>query len=75
MIDLEGRFGNSQIPTLIVEAKWDLTWRANKPDRLLKNHPAAELVMFKKSGHSPFADEPEKFFTMLRNFFRRLKDL
>ena len=72
-IDLEGKFADFDIPTLIAEAKWDLTWSADKPEKMLKNHPGAKLVMLKRSGHSPFSDEPDLFFSTLRDFIRTAK--
>ncbi|MCY3020953.1 MAG: alpha/beta fold hydrolase [Planctomycetota bacterium] len=67
-IDLTGKFSDFEVPTLMIEAKWDLTWAADKPEKFHKNHPNARLVVFEQSGHSPFADESEKFFTLLREF-------
>jgi proline iminopeptidase len=67
-IDLTGKFADFDIPTLLVEAKWDLTWAPGKPETFQGNHPKARLVVFEKSGHSPFADEPERFFALIRDF-------
>jgi proline iminopeptidase len=67
-VDLTGKFADFEIPTLMIEAKYDLTWTADKPQKFHKNHPNARLVVFEQSGHSPFADEPEKFFPLLREF-------
>ena len=71
-IDLSRAFGSCPIPTLILEAKWDLTWNADKPDKIHKNHPGSKLVVFEESGHSPFKDEPERFFTVLREFVEHI---
>jgi proline iminopeptidase len=30
--------------------------------------PKAEFVMFEKSGHQPFVEEPDKYFKVLRDF-------
>lgn len=71
-IHLEGKFDDFEIPTLITEAKWDLGWL--DPDRaeaMRKNHPHAQVEIFEKSGHNIFADEPEKFFPLLRNFLEK----
>ena len=72
-IDLKGRFVNFDIPTLIAEAKWDLTWNTDKPAKMLKSHPGAKLVMFERSGHSLFADEPDGFFAALGDFVKTAK--
>lgn len=74
-INLTGAFQNCPIPTLIMEGTWDLTWGAKKADILRKNHPNSRLVMFEHSGHSPFQDEPDKFFQQLKNFLAKLKDI
>lgn len=68
-INLTGKFDDFKIPTLIFEGKWDLLWW--NPDRaefMRKNHPHAQVEIFEKSGHTIFADEPEKFFAVLRKF-------
>ena len=67
-VDLTGTFGECPIPTLIVEGKWDMSWDTEKPERFRQNHPNARLVVFGESGHSPFADEPERFFDTLKEF-------
>lgn len=71
-VDLLGVFKGCPVPTLILEGKWDMTWSADKPQRLLKNHPNARLVIFKESAHSIFEDEPEAFFAELRHFLSEL---
>jgi proline iminopeptidase len=67
-ISLDGKFDDFKIPTLIVEGTWDLTWDTDKAAALQKNHPHAHVEVFKKSGHIIFADEPDKFFTLLQKF-------
>ena len=32
-IDLTGKFSDFEVPTLMIEAQWDLTWTAGKPER------------------------------------------
>jgi Predicted hydrolases or acyltransferases (alpha/beta hydrolase superfamily) len=71
-ISLKGKFDDFEIPTLIMEAKWDLLWW--NPDRaevMRKNHPHAQVKIFKKSGHMIFFDEPEKFFPLLKDFLEK----
>ena len=71
-IDLEGAFEGCPIPTMVLEGKWDLTWNTDKPEILRKNHPRSELVTFERSSHSPFEDEPESFFEVLKGFLNEL---
>lgn len=74
-VDLEGAFEGCPIPTLIVESKWDLTWNTDKPQKMHKKHPGSEMVVFQRSGHSPFADEPERFFHLLEEFVTALPEI
>lgn len=57
-----------EISMLIVEGTWDLTWNTDKPQALHSQYPGAELVVFGESGHSPFEDQPGKFFDLLEDF-------
>ncbi|MFA6263722.1 MAG: alpha/beta hydrolase [Candidatus Babeliales bacterium] len=70
-IGLDEKFDDFEIPTLICEGKWDLSWDTDKVDFLRKNHPHAQVEVFEKSGHAVFADEPEKFFLLLKNFLEK----
>lgn len=70
--NLEGKFDDFTIPTLIFEGKWDLLWwNPNRAEVMRKNHPHAQIEIFDKSGHYIFADEPEKFFTLLGQFLEK----
>jgi len=71
--DLEGAFTACPIPTLILESENDLTWCADKPRILHENHPTARMELFKRSGHDPYADEPERFFELLEEFVTNTK--
>jgi len=74
-VDLTGAFDQCPIPTLIIEGKWDMSWNTDKPEQIRKNHPNAKLVMLEESGHSPFADEPERYFKTLEGFLRNLREV
>jgi Predicted hydrolases or acyltransferases (alpha/beta hydrolase superfamily) len=74
-VDLEGAFEDCPMPTLIIEADWDLTWNTDKPQKMQENHPGSEMVVFQSSGHSPFADDPEKFFNLLEEFVTTLPEI
>jgi len=73
-VDLAGAFAQCPIPTLILEGAWDMSWNTDKPRRFAENHPNAQLVMFGESGHSPFEDEPARFFGVLKDFMTNLRD-
>jgi proline iminopeptidase len=73
-VDLTGAFEQCPIPTLLIEGTWDMSWNTDKPGQLAKNHPNARLVMFEESGHSPFEDEPVRFFSVLKEFMGTLRE-
>jgi proline iminopeptidase len=69
---LKGKFDDFEIPTLILEAKWELAWwNPSRIEDMRKNHPQAQVEIFEKSGHMIFVDEPEQFFSLLRNFLEK----
>ena len=70
-LDFAGKFDDFAPPTLLVEARWDLTWGADKPQVLHRHLPRAQLTIFEASGHNPFDDEPEAFFSLLSSFMVR----
>ena len=65
-------FRGCPVPILIAEGRWDLTWNADKPEKLVGCFDDAELVMFEESAHGPFMDEPDRFFPMLEGFMAGL---
>ncbi|MEN6337989.1 MAG: alpha/beta fold hydrolase, partial [Phycisphaerales bacterium] len=73
-VDLAGAFAQCPIPTLILEGAWDMSWNTDKPRRFAENHPNAQLVMFGESGHSPFEDEPARFFGVIKDFMTNLRE-
>ena len=73
-IDFRGLFKGCPVPVLMAEGKHDLTWGADKAEKLSACFDGCQLVMFKRSAHAPFADEPDKFFTALRAFVEGLPD-
>ena len=73
-IDLEGRFSDFTLPTLLIESRWDLTWNTDKPQAFKENHPHGRLVLFEHSGHSPFDDEPDRFFSLLAEFLAQAEE-
>ncbi len=64
-------FDDFEIPTLIFEGKWDLTWDTDKAELMRRYHPHSQVEIFKKSGHRIFGDEPEKFFDILQTFLEK----
>ena len=74
-LEFEGVFDKCPLPVLIMEGKWDLTWAEDKAEKFQKCFSGSKLVMFERSGHSPFEDEPEKFFSELKKFVQDLEGI
>ena len=72
---IEGAFRNCPIPTLLLEAQWDLTWNIDRPEKMQELFPNARFVLFNESGHRMFGDEPELFFKVLKRFVKNIPDV
>ncbi|MCR2783220.1 MULTISPECIES: alpha/beta hydrolase [unclassified Microbacterium] len=69
--DLTGRLGEIQCPTLVVVGRHDWRTPVQASAAIADGIPAAELVVFEQSGHSPQLEEPEKFQAVVRDFLDR----
>lgn len=71
MIDLDFRrkLKDLNVETIIIAGRYD---GVSTPEYALQYKtfmPQAEFVMFEKSGHHPYLEEPEKFFSVFDSFF------
>ena len=71
-VDLTRAFDKCTLPTLILEGKYDLTWGKKKPEILKANHPNAKMILFENAGHGIYNEEPQKFFSVLKDFIKNL---
>jgi proline iminopeptidase len=71
--DLKNVFNSCPVPTLLCEGKCDLTWKAEKKDIMQKYLPNAQYVLFERSGHNIYYDEPDLFFSTLKKFVKHLE--
>lgn len=67
-LDLREELRELQIPTLIIEGRWDLAFAEWKPERMRRAFPQARLVMLEDAGHTLFEDDPQGFFSALQDF-------
>lgn len=70
MIDIDFRrlLKNLKIPTLIIAGRYD---GVSTPEFNIQYEifmPQATFVMFEQSGHNPYIEEPEKFYTLFNQF-------
>lgn len=60
-----------KVPVLVVGGRTDPVAQAPMVEDLAKMIPGAELRIFERSGHYPFAEEPEAFNEVLLDFLKR----
>jgi pimeloyl-ACP methyl ester carboxylesterase len=71
-LDYAPRLGEVRAPTLLLVGRYDPQMPPACSEKLARNIPDARLVVFEKSGHYPFIEEPEAFWASVRNFFGAL---
>ena len=67
-VDYAGRLTKVQAPTLILVGKHDPVTPLPCSERLHQGITGSQLVVFESSGHSPFVEEPENFYDVLKDF-------
>lgn len=72
MIDLDFRRQLKKLncPTLIIAGRYD---GVSTPEYAVQYKifmPQAKFVMFEESGHNPYLEEPEKFYSLFEDFFQ-----
>ena len=66
--DLKPLLPSVQCPTLVTVGRTDWITPVSSAQTIASLIPAARLVVFEKSGHSPQIEEAEKFNTVIREF-------
>jgi proline iminopeptidase len=69
-IDFRTDLKNLKMPMLILAGRFDRVALPRFSIQFKQYAPKAEFVMFEKSGHLPFVEEPDKFFKVLRDFLK-----
>lgn len=71
MIDTDFRkdLKNLNFPALIIAGRYDGVSTPQYAVQYKTFMPKAKFVMFEKSGHNPYLEEPEKFFKVFEDFF------
>lgn len=60
-VDGRAKLAAIRTPTLVVHGRLDRVFPVAMAEELAKGIPAAQLVLFEDSGHSPNLEEPERF--------------
>jgi proline iminopeptidase len=63
--------GEINAPTLILVGRDDIICPLSQAERMHKAIPESELVVFEKSGHLPYAEEPDAFFSTVRKWIKQ----
>ncbi len=73
MIDTDFRrdLKKLNIPTLIIAGRYDGVSTPEYNVQYKTYMPKAQFVMFEKSGHNPYLEEPEKFYKLLDDFLAK----
>jgi proline-specific peptidase len=68
--DVRDRLGEIRVPTLVTSGRYDECTPRLAQDAQ-RGIPGAEWVLFEESSHMPFAEEPERFRSVLTDFLER----
>lgn len=69
--DVVSRLGEIRVPTLVVVGQDDFITPPAQAERVQQGIPNAELVIFNRSGHMPYVEEPERFEMVVRDWLAR----
>ncbi len=68
--DVVDRLRDIRVPTLILVGRDDFITPVAQGERLLRGIPRADLVVFEKSGHMPYVEEPAAFAETVRAWLK-----
>ena len=70
-IEVEDRLKNVTQPVLVCTGRLDRVCTVPAADAMAKGLPNSELVIFEKSGHMTFVEEPELYLKVVRDFLNK----
>ena len=70
-VDFRGQLRGIQVPTLVLAGRFDRVGIPRYSVQFKTFMPQAQFVMFEKSGHLPFLEEPELHDSIVRAFLRK----
>ena len=70
--NVSSQLNKIEAPTLILVGKEDFICPPSQAQRMLDGIPNSELFIFERSGHYPFYEEPDKFFRVVRGWFKKV---
>ncbi|HEY0190008.1 MAG TPA: alpha/beta fold hydrolase [Kofleriaceae bacterium] len=66
--DLSPELGKFRFPAMVITGRYDINVAPSVAYKVHKAIPSSKLVVFEKSGHLPFFEEPERFAQVLEGF-------
>jgi proline iminopeptidase len=73
-IDVEDRLNAVTQPMLVLAGRHDRTCTVEAAEAIAKGVPSAELVIFERSGHMTFVEEPEAYLDTVDGFLSRRRE-
>lgn len=70
-LDFRPALGKVRVPTLVLAGRYDRVSMPLYAAEFKTLIPGARLVIFEKSGHFPYMEEPDETLDVLRDFLRR----
>jgi proline iminopeptidase len=70
--DLTPELPKFRFPTLVITGRFDMNVAPVFAYQMYRAIPGAQFTVFEKSGHLPFAEEPDAFASRVENFLRTL---
>ena len=70
-VDLNPELPKYRFPTIVMSGRFDMNVAAAVAYKIHKAIPNSEFVVFDRSGHLPFYEEPEKFLQTVESFLGR----
>jgi proline iminopeptidase len=70
-IEVEDRLDEVASPTLVLGGRYDRTCVVQAVEATAAGIPDSELVVFERSGHMTFVEEPERYVAAVRSFLQR----
>lgn len=67
-LDLTPNLSKFNFPTLVITGRFDMNVAPLTAWKMYKAIPGANIVIFTKSGHLPFYEEPDKFVPIVNDF-------
>lgn len=70
--DVRSRLGEIDVPTLVLTGRDDFITPPSQSDIIYKSIRQAELTILEESGHFPWLEEPNLFFSAIRDWIKRV---